>query len=177
MDIDRGLVHVYTGDGKGKTTAALGLALRVLGWGGRVCMVQFVKGYADIGEAHFADVLEGRFVLRQFASDSSRAIDSAKVTARVEEAQAAMDFAEQTVLDCGYDLVILDEVNNAVHYKLIPVDRVLSLLERKPDGVEVVLTGRGAPDELLDAADYVTEMRQIKHPYTWGVPAREGIDY
>jgi len=173
----RGLVHVYTGAGKGKTTAALGVALRALGWGIRVCVVQFIKGYAQIGEARFAGELGDRLVLRQFAVDPTRHIDEAKVRRRQEAAAAAMEFAEQTVSGGEYGLVILDEINNALHNGLIDVDRVLALIKGKPHHVELILTGRNAPKPIIDAADYVTEMELVKHPFQKGVGARKGIEY
>jgi cob(I)alamin adenosyltransferase len=172
-----GLVHVYTGAGKGKTTAALGVALRALGWGIRVCVVQFIKGYAEIGEARFANGLGDRLVLRQFAVDTTRQIDEAKLWERREAAAAAMEFAEEVVSGGQYGLVILDEINNALHYGLIDTDRVLALIANKPAHVELILTGRNAPKPIIDAADYVTEMELVKHPFQKGVRARKGIDY
>ncbi len=177
LNAERGLVHVYTGDGKGKTTAALGLAARILGWGGRVCMVQFIKGYADIGEAHFANDLGDRFVLRQFAGDPGRAIGEKKVLQRREEARAALEFAKSAVQSAEYDLVILDEINNALHYGLVETTEVVSLLQARPPAVELVLTGRDAPEQVIEAADYVTRMIEVKHPYQRSIPARRGIDY
>lgn len=177
LDIGRGMVHVYTGDGKGKTSAAMGLALRVLGWGGKACVVQFIKGYPDIGEAHFAREFGERFVLEQFAADSERAIGEEKVLRRREAAEAAMAFAERVVSGADYDLVVLDEINNALHYGLLETARVLRMLASRPSGVEVVLTGRNAPPEIVEAADYVTEMSLVKHPYQQGISARRGIDY
>lgn len=174
---NRGLVHVYTGAGKGKTTAALGVALRALGWGARICVVQFIKGYAQIGEARFAEELGDRLVLKQFAVDPARHIDEAKVRERQEAAAAAMEFAERAVAGGEYDLVILDEINNALHYGLIDTDRVLALIRGKPQHVELILTGRNAPQPIIDAADYVTEMKLVKHPFQRGVGARKGIDY
>ena len=175
--IKNGLVHVYTGGGKGKTTAALGVALRALGWGARVCVVQFIKGYDNIGEAHFAHSFGDRFVLKQFASDSARSIGEKDVKARREEVQAAMAFAEDVVASGKYDVVILDEINNALHYGLVEVGRAVALMEGKPADLELILTGRNAPPEIVEAADYVTEMRLVKHPLEKGVPAREGVDY
>lgn len=175
--IDKGLVHVYTGGGKGKTTAALGAALRALGWGGKVCMVQFIKGYGEIGEAKFARGSSERFVLRQFAIDVSRNIDEQKVSERREAAGAAMAYAAQVVQGGEYDLVILDEINNACHYGLIEVSQVLKLIQTKPANVELILTGQNAPSQIIEAADYVTEMRSIKHPYDSGIQARKLIDY
>jgi cob(I)alamin adenosyltransferase len=173
----RGLIHVYTGAGKGKTTAALGVAMRALGWGFRVCVVQFIKGYAQIGEARFAQELGDRLVLKQFAVDPTRHIDEAKLRERQEAAAAAMEFAEQTVAGGQYGLVILDEINNALHYGLIDTDRVLALIASKPHHVELILTGRNAPKPIIDAADYVTEMKLVKHPFEKGVAARKGIDF
>jgi len=175
--LTRGLVHVYTGDGKGKTTAALGVALRALGWGARVCVVQFVKGYPDIGEAHFARLLPDRFVLRQFAIDLSKNIDDAKVLERRAAARKALDYAASVVAGGDYDVVVLDEVNVAVRYGLIDAAALLAILRERPPHVEVILTGRGAPPEIIEAADYVTKMLPAKHPYHKGTPARKGIDY
>ena len=172
-----GLVHVYTGDGKGKTTAALGLALRAMGWGLKVIMIQFIKGYKDIGEMKFADSHPESFTLRQFALDPTRSIDEKTVLARKEEADKAMDYAEQVVKSGGFDLVILDELAVAAHYELIELSRILKLIEDKPTSVELVITGRNAPPELVRAADYVTEMLLIRHPYETGSQARQGIDY
>lgn len=173
----KGLVHVYTGDGKGKTTAALGIALRALGWGLRVCMVQFIKGYPDIGEMRFAERFGDRFTVKQFAVDTSRAIDEAKVLQRKESAEAAMAYAEKIVMSGEYSVVILDEINNALHYGLIDTKRVLELISSKPKNVELILTGRNAPLAIIEAADYVTEMHLVKHPFQKGITARQGIDY
>ena len=173
----KGMVHVYTGDGKGKTTAALGAALRAMGWGARVCMVQFIKGYPKIGEAMFAAQFTAQFALRQFASDTSRDIDEAKAAQRREAAQAALACAQEVVSSGSYDLVILDEINNALHLGLVDKTRVLDMMRDRPTNVEIILTGRNAPREIIDAADYVTEMRAVKHPFEQGLGARQGIDY
>ena len=177
MKIDRGLVHVYTGDGKGKTTCALGVVLRVLGWGANVCMIQFIKGYADIGEAEFSRNCTGRFTLQQFALDVSRNIGEKEVMQRREAAEAAMLAAEDAVLGGKYELVVLDEVNNAMHYGLVDISRMLALIGRKPVNVELILTGRDAPVEIMEVADYVTEMKLVKHPFGKGIQARKGIDF
>lgn len=175
--IRKGLVHVYTGEGKGKTTAALGVALRAMGWGARVCVVQFIKGYAEIGEAKLAAEMPDRFVLKQFAIDLTRAIDETDVLARKQATEEAMTWAEQAVSQGEFDVVILDEINNALHYGLIPVSRVLSMISGRPSHVELILTGRSAPAEIIDAADYVTELSMIKHPFEKGIGARKAIDY
>jgi len=175
--LKRGLISVYTGDGRGKTTAALGLALRVLGWGGRVCVVQFIKGYAEIGEMRFASEHGERFILRQFQTDLAPSIHEEDVLKRRQSAEEALAFAEQAIMSADYDLVILDEINIALHYSLIDMKRVLEIIESKPESVELVLTGRAAPADLIAAADYVTEMKQIRHPFERSIPARRGIDY
>jgi len=172
-----GLLHVYTGAGKGKTTAALGAALRALGWGIRVCVIQFIKGYAQIGEARFAEEFGDRLVFKQFAADPSPRIDEAKVRERREAVEAAMEFAERVIRSGECGLVILDEINNAMHYNLVGVDRVLRLIQDKPRHVELILTGRNAPRQIIEAADYVTEMNLVKHPFQRGIKARKGIDY
>lgn len=175
--IEKGLVSVYTGPGRGKTTAALGLALRVLGWGGRVCMVQFIKGFAELGEAKFAAEFGDRFVLRQFADDKSPSIREVDVLARRKAAEDALSFAEEAVAGGEYDLVVLDEINNALHYGLVSAARVIRLIEDRPVNVELVLTGRNAPDEIVEIADYVTDMKLVKHPFEKGITARRGVDY
>lgn len=175
--IQKGMVHVYTGNGKGKTTAALGLALRALGWGARVCDIQFLKGYPEIGEAKIVENFPDRFVLKQFVQDASRSIDEAKVLERVRATNEAMDYAEKIVSGGEFDVVILDEINNALHYGLVDEARVLKMIESKPVHVELILTGRGAPSRIIDAADYVTEMVLVKHPFQKGIKARRGIDY
>ncbi len=172
-----GYIQVYTGHGKGKTTAALGLALRALGWGLKVMMVQFIKGYKNVGEIRFSELYPESFTVRQFALDLERDIDEKKVLSRKREADEAMKFAEEAVRSGAYDLVILDELNVAVHYGLIGVERVIRLVQDKPAHVELVITGRNAPDELVQASDYATEMRLVRHPFQKGVEARPGVDY
>lgn len=175
--LTKALVSVYTGSGRGKTTAALGLALRVLGWGGSVCVVQFIKGYANIGEARIADSFPQRFKLVQFAADDGLSITENDLLSRVDAAGKALCFAESVVAEGQYDLVILDEINNALSYNLISLPPVLEMIHTRPDHVELVLTGRGAPDEIIEIADYVTEMKLVKHPFERGITARRGIDY
>jgi cob(I)alamin adenosyltransferase len=157
--LKRGLVQLYTGDGKGKTTAAFGLALRAVGRGLKVCIVQFIKGGFDYGELYVVNRLpnitlkafgRGRFV----AEWPPREED-------VKLAEEALEFAEKVVKSGEYDVVILDEINVALHLKLISLERVLELIKNKPEHVELVLTGRYAPKEIIDVADLVTEMREV----------------
>lgn len=169
----RGFVQVYTGEGKGKTTAALGLALRALGHGLKVYMVQFLKKGFKYGEIS---------ALRRFPNfkfvQFGRGVYLKKSTARdVELAGKALEHAGEVMRSRKYDIVILDEVNMAVSLKLIRVDEVVSLIESKPAKVELILTGRGAPLEIIEKADLVTEMVEVKHPISQGVLARRGIEY
>jgi len=173
--LERGLIQVYTGNGKGKTSAAFGLALRAVGRGMRVFMIQFIKGGFDYGELYVVDKLpnltlkafgRGKFVTEKPAGKED-----------VELAGQTLALAEETIKGGRYDVVILDEVNVALSLKLISLEKVLRLIKEKPKHVELVLTGRDAPEEIIEAADLVTEMREIKHPYKKGLPARKGIEY
>lgn len=167
-----GLIQVYTGDGKGKTTAALGLAMRAVGQGMKVAFIQFLKG--EVCGEHMFVSLHKPFNMAGTGTGSS----FAKLEERLrEEARQALIYAEEQMLTGDYDLLILDEVLVAIHKGLISVEQVLRLLDKKPGPVELVLTGRNAPVELLERADLVTEMRMVKHPYTRGIPARRGIEY
>jgi len=175
MKLDKGLVQVYTGNGKGKTTAALGLALRAVGREMMVCVIQFMKGGGPYGEQMAAEKLAPYLTIIQTGREgwTRKGRPSAEDT---EMAHRAVSLAEEALSGNVYDLVILDEINNAVHYGLISVDDVLALIRRKPDTVELVLTGRNAHEKVIEAADLVTEMREIKHYFKKGVPARTGIE-
>ncbi len=171
------LIQVYTGDGKGKTTAALGQAWRALGAGLRVCFVQFIKGAVPSAEHKLADRFGDSFILRTFASHSSPTIFGGEPSDQDRRAAAdAWRFAAETITSGDYDLVVLDEINNALHLGLLDVAAVLDVLASRPSRVEVICTGRNAPGPLLEVADLVTEMREIKHPYHTGTPARKGIE-
>jgi len=170
-----GLVQVYTGNGKGKTTAAFGLALRALGQGLRVCIVQFMKGNTTYGEARMSERLEG---ISLFQFGRTDFVDPRNpLPEDFEEARKALLKGREALAGSSYDLVILDEVNVALHFKLISVEDVLSLIEARPEPVELVLTGRYAPSEIIGRADLVTEMKELKHPFQCGVDARRGIEY
>jgi cob(I)alamin adenosyltransferase len=173
--LDKGLVQVYTGDGKGKTSAAFGLALRAIGRGLKVYVIQFIKGGFDYGELHIVDNLPdfkiAAFGRGKFITDVSPSGEDAKL------AQEALKLANKVVKEGEYDIVILDEVNVALNMKLIKIDEVLKLIKTKPKHVELILTGRNAPPRLIEVADLVTEMREVKHPYTKGVQPRKGIEY
>jgi cob(I)alamin adenosyltransferase len=173
--LQQGLVQVYTGDGKGKTTCALGLALRAVGQGFKVFMVQFMKG-RDTGEARAAARLAPELTLRYFGRPglvNLKAPDPEDLVLINE----ARELARRVMESGDYDLVILDEINLALAYGLIPLEDMLTWLRARPPWVEVVLTGRQAPAELVAFADLVTEMRPVKHYYAAGVPARRGIEW
>ncbi|NIT36100.1 MAG: cob(I)yrinic acid a,c-diamide adenosyltransferase [candidate division Zixibacteria bacterium] len=171
----RGTVQVYTGDGKGKTTAALGLALRAWGHGARVLVIQFMKGRINYGELEAARRLEG-FDVEQYGRESfvDRDEPAAEDVALAAEALAR---ARQVAGANEYDLVILDEVNVAADYGLIKTEDILDLIAKKPPEMELVLTGRRPPAGFVEAADLVSEVQETKHHYRIGIPARKGIEY
>jgi cob(I)alamin adenosyltransferase len=169
-----GYVQVYTGDGKGKTTAALGLALRAAGHGLHTYIGQFMKGQ-PYGE--LVALRDHPFITIEQYGDP-RCIRREEVTPmHVAQAHAGLERARAAMLSGQYDLVVLDEVNVAVWFGLLAVAEVLALLDQRPASVEMVLTGRRAPQELLERADLVTEMHEVKHYYQQGVMAREGIEW
>lgn len=172
----KGLVLVHTGNGKGKTTAALGLALRAVGQGLKVSMVQFIKGGWKYGELKAPEFLPGFEILpmgRGFVGLGGKTPDPEDI------ALAAATFAagREKVLSGLWNMVILDEINCAVDLGLIEVEQVLELIAEKPENVHLVMTGRGAKPEVIQAADLVTEMKEIKHPYHEGVKAQKGIEF
>ena len=170
----KGYIHIYTGNSKGKTTAALGLALRAMGAGLKVFVGQFVK--KRICSEHKAlERFKDLITIRQYGTGFLRA----KVLTPSEKASAkkGLEDVKKALLSGQYDMVILDEVNIAVHYGLISADDVLKLLDKKPQETEVIITGRYADEKLIKKADLVTEMKEIKHYFKQGVKARKGIEY
>ncbi len=170
-----GLVQVFTGDGKGKTSAALGAAVRALGHGLRVHITFFMKGTYPYGEQKALALLPNISVAR---FGSLEFVDPANVKPEEkEQARQALEDAQQAVRSGQYDVVILDEVNVAAAWKLIDVKDVVRLIKEKPENVELILTGRYAAEKVIALADLVTEMKEIKHPYKKGIPSRKGFDY
>jgi cob(I)alamin adenosyltransferase len=169
----KGYVQVYTGDGKGKTTAALGLALRAAGAGLKVFFVQFIKG--QMYSEHIAlDRLSDDITIKQygrncFIKDEPDAED-------VRIAKEGLSEIREVILSGMYQVIVLDEANVAVHYKLFSVEDLLDIIRIKPDDVELVITGRDADPKIIEAADLVTEMKEVKHYYQKGVIARDGIE-
>ncbi len=170
----RGLLVVYTGHGKGKTTAALGMVFRALGRGMRVTVVQFIKGKWKTGERLFAETLPA---LHFHVMGLGFTWDSDDLGEDKAAARAALDTARAAIAGGERELVVLDELTYAFHYGFLSLDEVLEALRARPPHVHVVVTGRNAPDALLDAADLVTEMTLVKHPFQSGVKAQMGVDF
>jgi cob(I)alamin adenosyltransferase len=172
----QGLVQVFTGDGKGKTTAALGTILRAAGHGLNIFIIFFIKGNYAYGEfstlTKLPNVRLASFGLRQFITKKGEINPEEKA-----QAKAALATAHEAITSGIYDLVVLDEINVALHFNLIELEEVLQLIKDKPSHVELILTGRRADPRLIEMADLVTEMVKIKHPFDKGVKARKGIEY
>ncbi|HEY6007889.1 MAG TPA: cob(I)yrinic acid a,c-diamide adenosyltransferase, partial [Geobacteraceae bacterium] len=171
MMLERGMVQVYTGNGKGKTTASLGLALRAAGRNLKVCMVQFMKGGGLYGEHVAAEKLFPYLTIFQTGRDGWVKKDDPHPD-DLAQARLALDLARKALSCNEYDLVILDEINGAAWFGLVSVDEILALMAAKPEKVELVLTGRSADERIMAAADLVTEMQEVKHYYRQGVQAR-----
>jgi cob(I)alamin adenosyltransferase len=175
VPLQRGLVQVYTGDGKGKTTAALGLAMRAAGHGYTVHIVQFMKGWPNYGELealrHLPNITLVQFGRVAFVDSECPEPEDGRL------AQEAWRHSLDVLRDGRYDVVVLDEINVALDFGLISLTQVLELLDARPSHVELVLTGRRAHPRVIERADLVTEMRAIKHPYDSGVAARKGVEY
>ena len=175
----KGLIMVHTGDGKGKTTAALGLALRAWGSGLRVMILQFIKGgwkYGELEAIAKLGEINGNIEIRPMGLGLMSKSEAEKQQ-HIEAAHKAMLEAERIITSCEYDLVILDEINYAVKFGLIEIDAVLALLDKKPAQEHILLTGRDAQPKLIDRADLVTEMKLIKHPFQQGIKAQRGIEF
>lgn len=173
--LKEGFVHVYTGDGKGKTTTAFGLAMRAIGHGYSVNIIQYLKGEYEYGEVKASKYLPNLQVKRFGTLDFVN--PEKKTDTDVKQARKAFDYSKKVVMSAEWDFVILDEINVALDFGLFKVEEVLDLIEKKPKNVELVLTGRYAPHQIIKAANIVTYMRQVKHIFSQGVAPREGVDY
>jgi cob(I)alamin adenosyltransferase len=173
-----GLIVVLTGHGKGKTTSALGIALRAAGYGMRICIIQFMKGDMYSGEIdgikRLSPNVELHFTGKGFCGIMG---DTYPFSEHRANAQEAIKFAKEKALSGNYDIVILDEINNALKLKLIDLPQVLDLIDNKPPLMHLVLTGRDAPMELMKRAHTVTEMKEVRHAYRQGIEPQKGIDY
>jgi len=173
-----GLVIVYTGNGKGKTTAALGMALRAVGHNYKVCMIQFIKGSWHYGEMSSSKKLEPEFELIAVGKGFVGIIDDTSPHSEHEKsAREALRISKEKILSKKFDVVILDEINYAIDLNLVKLNQVLDLIKLKPSNVTLVLTGNHAKDEIIQSADLVTEMKEIKHPFKSGIKAKKGIDF
>jgi cob(I)alamin adenosyltransferase len=173
-DVGRGLLVVYTGKGKGKTTAALGIVFRALGRDLKVAVVQFIKGKWKTGERSFAEKIpELTFLVmgRGFTWESD------DISRDKEAARQAWQKAAEIIAAGQHPIVILDELTYVINYDFVSLEEILAVLGKRPPHVHVVITGRNAPDELLAMADLVTEMKSLKHPFEKGIPAKPGIDF
>lgn len=202
-----GLIHVYTGNGKGKTSASMGLAVRAVGQGLKVFVIQFMKGGAYTGEMIAAKNFLPNIEFKQFGRHCVKEVKQVKLLGfdkgyrffdhvrediecgtcrfcflnddlQAKFVQDAFKEAERVIMGEEHDLVVLDEVCVAMDLKFLDVDKVVSLLQKKPERCEVILTGRGAPQRIKDIADYVSEINEVKHPFnTKGISARRGVEY
>ena len=170
----KGYIHVYTGNGKGKTTAAIGLGVRCAGNNSKVHMIQFMKGRKYCELVTIDDIKN--FTYSQHGRDEFVNKDNPEKI-DIDLARKGFTKALELIKSNNYDMIILDEINVAVDFKLISLEELLNLVENKPERLELVLTGRYADKEIVKLADYVTEMLEIKHPYQKGVQARKGCDY
>ena len=171
----RGFIHLYTGDGEGKTLTAFGLALRAVGHGYKVIIIQFMKGRKDIGEYKIRERLQPEYEIHQFGREDFINLENPEPI-DYELARKALEFAKEA-LKKKPRVLVLDEINLAAAIGLVKIEDVLELLKNIPEETVVVLTGRKAPKEFIEIADLVTEMKDIKHPHRYGVDARRGIEY
>lgn len=176
-DVHRGLIIVNTGPGKGKTTAAMGTALRAVGNGMKVLMLQFLKGSWHYGELDAVEAFGDKFVMKQMGRGFVKVGGAETDPEDIRLVEEAWKEAEQAIMSGQWDLVILDEINYAISYGMLDPAKVAETLRRKPEQVHVILTGRNAHPTIIELADTVTEMKQVKHAYEKGVLAQRGIEY
>ena len=172
-----GLIIVFTGNGKGKTTAAMGQALRAVGQGLKVLMLQFIKGTWDYGELESIKRLDPDFKIIPMGKGFIRSKSKLNDNEAIENINQSWEQAEKEIFSDTYDMVILDEINYVIDFGFLTVDKMLALLEKKPARLHIVLTGRNAHEKVIERADLVTEMREIKHQYSKGIKAQKGIEF
>ena len=174
---NKGLTIVYTGDGKGKTTAALGMALRTVGWGGKVLIIQFIKAWKTGEHKAIEKFLPDIKIVPAGEGFVGIMGDRKSKDTHQVSAKNALKLAKKEIMSNKWQMVILDEINGAIEGGLIALKDVLELLKGKPDEVTLVLTGRQAKPEIIDESDLVTEMQKIKHPFDSGILAKKGVDF
>ena len=171
----KGLLIIFTGNGKGKTTAAIGLSVREAGHGMKTCFIQFIKGSWHYGEMdslkRLSDLIDLEVMGRGFTWKSDDLEKDKK------EAKNAWEHAKKVILSCDYDIVVLDEFTYAINYSMVDLEDVVETFKKRPQRLHVVVTGRDAPDELIQIADLVTEMKEVKHPFKAGIKAQKGIEF
>ncbi len=173
-----GLVIVYTGKGKGKTTAALGIALRGVGHEHKICMIQFIKGSWHYGEMESSKLLEPDFELIAIGKGFVGIIDDKSPKSdHIKVAKEAIRISKEKIVSKNYNTIILDEINYAINLNLVKIEDVIDLIKTKPDELNLVLTGNYARPEIIELADLVTEMKEVKHPFKAGIKAKKGIDF
>ncbi len=178
MPEGKGLLIIYTGPGKGKTTCALGAAFRAIGQGLRVLMVQFIKGSWHYGELDTAKLLgDDKIIIRPMGRGFIKVGGADTDPEDIRLCEEAWAWAREQIYSGPYDLVILDEINYVISYKMLDAEKVAAELAARPEHVHVICTGRNAHPKLVELADLVTEMKEVKHPYTKGILAQRGIDY
>jgi cob(I)alamin adenosyltransferase len=173
--VEKGLVMVHTGKGKGKSTAGFGVIFRAIGNGMKVGIVQFVKGKWETGERRVLDAFPDQVTLETMGEGFTWETQDRQRD--IAAARAAWDKAKQMIMDDEHDVVLCDELNIVLRYDYLPIEEVIDVLKAKPEMKHVIITGRNAKDELIDFADLVTEMTQIKHPFRSGVKAQKGIEF
>lgn len=180
------MLIIFTGNGKGKTSAALGIALRSLGWNKKIAIIQFIKGNKEVGEWEIIKEVDSpQIQIFQFFDDDKLSITEKSILGNPEykkSCEQAWEFAKETILEKKHDLVILDEISNAIHYKLLSEKDVLNFIRDYSDknsdsDSDIIFTGRDASKKLIEIADLVTEMKEIKHPFQKDISAKKGIDY
>lgn len=174
----KGLVIVYTGDGKGKTTASLGMCIRAAGHKKKIKIIQFIKGTWHYGELDGIKLLSDYVELEQMGKGFVGIIDDKEdISTHIQAAEKALERSREEMLSGKYDILILDELNVALKLNLLKVEAVLDLIKDKPEKLHLVITGRDAHEKVIELANLVTEMREIKHPFQEGILAQEGVDF
>ncbi len=173
--LTKGYIQIYTGNGKGKTTAAIGQAVRASGFGLKTYIVQFMKEF-PYSELNSLKYLKNWITIEQFGGDDFVYKKQLPDSEEISKAKMGLNSAKDKMLSKEYDLIILDEINVAIYFKLFKTSEIIDFIKQKPADVELILTGRYCPDELIEAADLVTEMREVKHYYQTGVTSRKGME-
>lgn len=175
MSERKGLIIVFTGDGKGKTTAALGIALRAVGHNMNVLIIQFIKCLRSVGEVKVSEKLKPNYEI--IPMGSGYVFDKKKAIKERIKAKEAWKFVKEKIMSNEYDIIVLDEFTHTLNFEFIDLNDALKTLLNKPKELHIIITGRNAPKELIDIADLVTEMKNVKHPYDKGIKGQRGIEF